>query len=192
MPLIPPSNAMECSRLFSGCSTMVIRIRKRKFVIIKKDMKENGYMKRSKAGEVEVSAYSNLFRYYIFNCLDGCEQQSCLLVKIAIMLSSSAEKNSILVTTVVLVIAAAGVTAVQAWKVQIVPKMTSVKYVVPVVTSFTTVPSTCYVPMNVTGDCRRRRSIEEKPDIISLGDDIDVENIFPTLPRYNRFIIFQK
>ena len=152
--------------------------------LIKIDMKENGYMIRSKAGEVEVSAYSNLFRYYIFNCLDGCEQQSCLLVKIAIMSSSSAEKNSILVTTVVLVIAAAGVTAVQAWKVQIVPKMTSVKYVVPVVTSFTTVPSTCYVPMNVTGDCRRRRSIEEKPDIISLGDDIDVDNIFPTLPRY--------
>ena len=157
--------------------------------LIKIDMKENGYMIRSK--EVEVSAYSNLFRYYIFNCLDGCEQQSCLLVKIAIMSSSSAEKNSILMTTMVLVIAAAGVTAVQAWKVQIVPKVTSVKYVVPVVTSFTTVPSTCYVPMNVTGDCRRRRSIEEKPDIISLGDDIDVENIFPTLPRYNHFI-FQK
>jgi hypothetical protein len=89
---------------------------------------------------------------------------------------SSSAKSSILAMVVVVVLA--GITAIHGWKVQIVPKTTSVKYVVPVVTSFTTVPSTCYVAVNVTGGCRRRRSLEEKPDVIQLDDDI-----LPTLPR---------
>ncbi|KAI9563614.1 hypothetical protein GHT06_011078 [Daphnia sinensis] len=85
-----------------------------------------------------------------------------------------------LIGSILLMALVAGLTTVQGWKVQLVPKTTSVKYVVPVVTSLTTVPSTCYVTVNVTGDCRRRRSIEEKPIITSL-DDID--DILPTLPR---------
>ncbi|KAK4026741.1 hypothetical protein OUZ56_015767 [Daphnia magna] len=76
----------------------------------------------------------------------------------------------------------AGLRTVQGWKVQLVPKTTSVKYVVPVVTSLTTVPSTCYVTVDVTGDCRRRRSAEEKPTITSM-DDVDIDDILPTLPR---------
>lgn len=90
-------------------------------------------------------------------------------------MSSSAKRSRSILAMLVL----AGITAIHGWKVQIVPKTTSVKYVVPVVTSFTTVASTCYVAVNVTGGCRRRRSLEEKPDVIQLDDD----DILPTLPR---------
>jgi hypothetical protein len=92
-------------------------------------------------------------------------------------MSSSAKRSRSILAMVVLVLAGI-ITAIHGWKVQIVPKTTSVKYVVPVVTSFTTVASTCYVAVNVTGGCRRRRSLEEKPDVIQLDDDI-----LPTLPR---------
>jgi hypothetical protein len=93
--------------------------------------------------------------------------------------SGSARMSRSIVAAMVL----AGITAVHGWKVQIVPKTTSVKYVVPVVTSFTTVSSTCYVPVNVTGVCRRRRSVEERPDVFPLDDNLHIEDILPTLPR---------
>ncbi len=69
-------------------------------------------------------------------------------------------------------------------KMALVPKSTSVKYVIPIVTEFKTVPSTCFIAVNVTGDCRRRRAFTEKPIIISLDDeDVDIDDILPTLPR---------
>ena len=67
----------------------------------------------------------------------------------------------------------------------VVPTTTSVKYVIPTETAYTTVPSTCYVAVNVTGNCRKRRNLQEKPIIISLDDDdIDIDDIIPSLPRY--------
>lgn len=70
-------------------------------------------------------------------------------------------------------------------KMALVPKSTSVKYVIPIVTEFKTVPSTCFIAVNVTGDCRRRRAFTEKPIIISLDDEdaVDIDDILPTLPR---------
>ena len=69
-------------------------------------------------------------------------------------------------------------------KMLLVPRTTSVKYVIPIVTEFRTIPSTCFIPVNVTGNCRRRRAFSEKPIIISLDDeDIDIDDILPTLPR---------
>lgn len=60
----------------------------------------------------------------------------------------------------------------------------SARYIIPVVTSLTTVPSTCFMTVNVTGNCRRRRSFQEKPLILSLDDeDVDIDTILPTLPR---------
>lgn len=61
---------------------------------------------------------------------------------------------------------------------------TSARYVMPIVTSLTTVSSTCFITVNVTGNCRRRRTLEEKPLILALDDeDVDIDTILPTLPR---------
>lgn len=67
---------------------------------------------------------------------------------------------------------------------------TSVKYVIPVVTSLTTVSSTCFIAVNVTGNCRRRRwSSQQEAVILSLDDtdEFDIDTILPSLPRYRHF-----
>lgn len=69
-------------------------------------------------------------------------------------------------------------------KVTLLPRTTSVRYVVPVVTSVQTVASTCFIPVNVTGDCRRRRAaFQERPVIIAVDDDVDIDAILPSVPR---------
>lgn len=62
---------------------------------------------------------------------------------------------------------------------------TSVKYVVPTRTSFTTVPLTCYSTLDVTGPCRRRRSFQERPAILAFdtGEPLDIDQILPTPKR---------
>lgn len=68
---------------------------------------------------------------------------------------------------------------------RLIPMSTSVKYVVPTVTSFTTVAVTCYSAVDVTGQCRRRRrrhlAVGDEPVILTGdGEMFDIDTILPT------------
>lgn len=70
----------------------------------------------------------------------------------------------------------------------LVAKTTSVRYVIPTITSFYTVPVICYSTVGVTGSCRRRRRLvgHEQPVILSQDRDmVDIDLILPSpIQRY--------
>lgn len=74
---------------------------------------------------------------------------------------------------------------------RLIPMTTSVKYVVPTVTSFTTVAVTCYSAVDVTGQCKRRRrrhlAVGDEPIILTGdGEMFDIDTILPTPTRYKK------
>ena len=74
---------------------------------------------------------------------------------------------------------------------RLIPMTTSVKYVVPTVTSFTTVAVTCYSAVDVTGQCKRRRrrhlAVGDEPIILTGdGEMFDIDTILPTPTRYHK------
>ena len=83
-----------------------------------------------------------------------------------------------------LVLLALTADGVKLWKK--ISTTTSTKYIVPTtVTSTTTVASTCYSPVNVTGGCRRKR---DKPSIINMDEEMtelfDIDHILPSSPSH--------
>ena len=59
---------------------------------------------------------------------------------------------------------------------------TSTRFVLSTVTATSTRSYTCYSTVNVTGACRRRRLASEKPIILSLDDEVDIDSILPSAP----------
>ena len=59
---------------------------------------------------------------------------------------------------------------------------TSTRFVLSTVTATSTKSFTCYSTVNVTGDCRRRRLAAEKPIILSMDDEVDIDSILPSAP----------